>query len=504
MLATAHASTLIGLEAQTVQVEVDIARGLPAFDLVGLPEASVRESRMRVRSALEGVGFPLPVKRVTVNLAPADVKKNGAGFDLAIACATLAAARECPDELLRDWLLVGELSLTGAVRPVRGVLAKVLCAKKAGFQGVIVPADNAAEAAVVDGIDVRAARSLAEVLSFFRSEYDLPEAQRVHEIPRDETPTVDLADVRGQTAARRALEIAAAGSHNVLFMGPPGGGKTLLARAMPTILPPMTFDESVEVTSIYSISGMLRPGISLVETRPFRHPHHTASAVGIVGGGDPPRPGEIALAHHGVLFLDELPEFPREALEAMREPLEDGTVTIVRARVRTTFPARFTLVGAMNPCPCGFHGDGTERCECTDERVRKYRARVSGPLLDRIDLCVHLPGIALSTLNEPPDGPSSAEVRAKVIEARNRQYARKSNEGECNARVNPKALREAAEMSAEVKHLLTTACERMGLSARASTRVLRVARTIADLEGCEKVSTAHIAEAIGYRSFATG
>jgi magnesium chelatase family protein len=503
MLATAHASTLIGLEAQSVQVEVDIARGLPAFDLVGLPEASVRESRMRVRSALEGVGFPLPARRVTVNLAPADVRKNGAGFDLAIACATLAAARECPDELLRDWLLVGELSLTGAVRPVRGVLAKVLCAKKAGFQGVIVPADNAAEAAVVDGIDVRAARSLSEVLAFFRSEYQLPEAQRVHDVQREES-TVDLADVRGQGAARRALEIAAAGSHNVLFMGPPGGGKTLLARTMPTILPPMTFDESVEVTSIYSISGMLRPGVSLVETRPFRHPHHTASAVGIVGGGDPPRPGEIALAHHGVLFLDELPEFPREALEAMREPLEDGTVTIVRARVRTTFPARFTLVGAMNPCPCGFHGDGTDRCECSDERVRKYRARVSGPLLDRIDLCVHLPGIALSALSEPPDGPSSTEVRSKVIAARERQYARKSNEGECNARMNPRALREAAEMSADVKHLLTAACERMGLSARASTRVLRVARTIADLEASERVSTAHIAEAIGYRSFATG
>jgi magnesium chelatase family protein len=502
MLAMAHASTLVGLEALPVQVEVDIARGLPAFDLVGLPEASVRESRMRVRSALEQVGFPLPTRRVTVNLAPADVRKHGAGFDLAIACATLGAARECPDEPLRDWLLIGELSLTGAVRPVRGVLAKVLCARRQGMRGAIVPADNAAEAAVVEGIDVRAARSLSEVLSFFQGTFVLPTVERAQG-GGELTDTIDLADVRGQHAARRALEIAAAGAHNVLFMGPPGGGKTLLARAMPGILPPLNFEEAVEVTSIYSVAAMLPAGVSLIERRPYRHPHHTATAVGIVGGGDPPRPGEIALAHHGVLFLDELPEFSREALEAMREPLEEGTVTIVRSRVRTTFPARFSLIAAMNPCPCGYQGDPSDRCECSDERVRRYRARVSGPLLDRIDLCVHLPGSSAMVYGEAPDGPPSREVRERVIAARERQRAREANAREPNARLQPRALRSVAHLGPDARALLSAAAERMGLSARATTRVLRVARTIADLEAETEVTTVHLAEAIGYRSFAS-
>lgn len=423
MLAMAHASTLVGLEALPVQVEVDIARGLPAFDLVGLPEASVRESRMRVRSALEQVGFPLPTRRVTVNLAPADVRKNGAGFDLAIAMATLAAAKESPEDMLRDWLLVGELSLTGALRPVRGVLAKVLCARKRGLRGAIVPTENAAEAAVVSGVDVRAAGTLAEVVAFFHGNFALPTAQRVGDATTDPA-VLDLADVRGQHTARRALEISAAGAHNILFMGPPGGGKTLLARTMPGILPPLTFDESVEVTSIYSVAGMLPSGVSLIERRPYRHPHHTASTVGIVGGGDPPRPGEIALAHHGVLFLDELPEFSRDALEALREPLEEGTVTIVRSRVRTTFPARFTMIGAMNPCPCGYQGDPSDKCECSDERVRRYRSRVSGPLLDRVDLFVHLPSSSAMVYSEAPDGPPSRDVRARVITARETDSSR--------------------------------------------------------------------------------
>jgi magnesium chelatase family protein len=503
MLATAHSSTLVGLEAYPVHVEVDIARGLPAFDLVGLPEASVKESRVRVRSALDQLGFPFPSKRVTVNLAPADVRKYGAGFDLAIAVATLAASSEVPADVLAEWMLVGELSLTGAIRAVRGVLSQVLCAKRRGFKGVIVPAANAAEAAVVDGIDVRAAATLRDVVDFLTGRGEL-EAARAEGGPVMRDAPTDLSDVRGQGAAKRALEIAAAGGHNVLFVGPPGGGKTMLARTMPGLLPPMTFSEAIEATSIHSVAGLLRPGVSLLDERPFRAPHHTASTVGLVGGGDPPRPGEIALAHHGVLFLDELPEFPREALEGLREPLEEGAVTIVRARTRTTFPARFTLVAAMNPCPCGYHGDPLDRCSCSDERVKRYRARVSGPLLDRIDLYVALPPVRIAQLGEPADGPTSAEVRARVVAARERQRSRPNTEGEINARLAPRVLREVAALEGDARTLLSTACERLGLSARAAMRVLRVARTIADLEGEERIASAHIAEAIGYRTPGVG
>ena len=496
MLATAHSSTLVGLEAYPVHVEVDIARGMPAFDLVGLPEASVKESRVRVRSALDQMGFPFPTKRVTVNLAPADVRKYGAGFDLAIAIATLAASNECPTDKLEAWMLIGELSLTGALRSVRGVLTQVLCAKRRGFQGVIVPIANAAEAAVVDGIDVRGAESLRAVVEFLSDRGDLEHGRARPGNGPSET-ALDLSDVRGQAAAKRALEIAAAGGHNVLFVGPPGGGKTMLARTMPGLLPPMTFDEAIETTAIHSVAGLLRPGVSVLDERPFRAPHHTASTVGLVGGGEPPRPGEIALAHHGVLFLDELPEYPRDALEALREPLEEGAVTIVRARSRTSFPARFMLLAAMNPCPCGFHGDPSDRCTCSDDRVKRYRARISGPLLDRIDLYVPLPPVRIAQLGEPADGPKSAEVRARVVACRDRQLAREGNGRECNARVSPRALRDIAPLDGDARTLLSTASERLGLSARAATRVLRVARTIADLEGEERLVSAHVAEARG-------
>jgi magnesium chelatase family protein len=361
-----------------------------------------------------------------------------------------------------------------------------------------VPDANAAEAAVVDGVDVRAAASLRDVVEFLAGRRELGRARAAPgELP-GEAPT-DLAEVRGQAAAKRALEIAAAGGHNALFMGPPGGGKTMLARTMPGLLPPMTFEEAVEATSVHSIAGLLRPGVSLLEHRPFRAPHHTASTVGLVGGGDPPRPGEIALAHHGVLFLDELPEFPRDALEGLREPLEEGAVTIVRARNRTTFPARFTLVAAMNPCPCGYHGDASDRCTCSDERVKRYRARLSGPLLDRIDLFVALPPVRVAELGEPTEGPGSREVRARVTSARERQRQRAANCAEPNARLPPRALREVAPLDADARALLTTAAERLGLSARAATRVLRVARTIADLEDEPRVSTTHLGEALGYR-----
>jgi len=499
MLAICHSSTIVGLEAFEVEVEVDIARGLPAFDLVGLPEAAVKESRVRVRSAIEHMGFAFPMRRVTVNLAPADVRKFGAGFDVAIAVAVLAASGEVPAEALIPWVMIGELSLNGSIRPVRGVLTQVLGAKRRGARGVIVPYDNAAEAAVVEGIDVRVAPSLRAVIEFLRSEGELEPARAGDNAVRPES-TVDLADVRGQSAAKRALEIVAAGGHNVLFSGPPGGGKTMLARTIPGLLPAMSFDESLETTAIHSVAGLLRPGVPLMAERPFRAPHHTASAVGLLGGGEPPRPGEIALAHNGVLFLDELPEFLRDALEGLREPLEDGCVTIVRARSRTTFPAKFTLVAAMNPCPCGFYGDPSDRCSCSDDRIKKYRARISGPLMDRIDLFVPLPPVRVAQLGEPPDGPHTSDVRARVVAARERQRLRPVQRGEINSRLASRSLNDIAALDAESRALLSTASDRLGLSARAATRVLRVARTIADIEGVDAVASAHVAEAIGYRT----
>ncbi len=505
MLATTHASSLIGLEAFPVHVEVDIARGLPTFDLVGLAEAAVRESRTRVRAALEQSGYVFPMRRVTVNLAPADVRKAGTGFDLAIAIATLAATGDCGADDLEHWLLLGELSLTGGLRGVRGVLPQVLAARQRGLRGVIVARDNATEAAIVQGIDVRAASTLREVTDFLSGG---PELQRVPSgVPHESDDlgvdepwgeTLDLTDVRGQEQAKRAFEIAAAGAHNLLLVGPPGGGKTMLARTMPTLLPRLEFQEALEVTAVHSVAGTLRRGVALMHRRPFRAPHHTASSVGLVGGGDPPRPGEIALAHHGVLFLDELPEFQREALEALREPMEEGQVTIVRARSRAVFPARFTLVAAMNPCPCGYAGDPSDRCDCADERVNRYRSRVSGPLLDRVDLHIQLPPVRVAQLGEAAAGPTSADVRTRVCASRRIQYAR--NGGDCNARLGVRALREVTDLDPACTHLLSGAAERLGLSARAINRVLKVARTIADLGGEARVRPHHLAEAVGYRA----
>lgn len=497
MLATTQSSTLVGLDAFPVQVEVDITRAMPTFDLVGLAEAAVRESRTRVRAAIEQSGYPFPIRRVTVNLAPADLRKSGTGFDLAIAIATLAAAGECSADSLDAWMLLGELSLTGSVRGVRGVLPQVMAARERGVRGAIVATENLSEAAAVEGIEVLGAESLRDVVEFLAGRGALQSASPFVESTADETSLLDLRDIRGQDHAKRAFEVAAAGGHNVLLTGPPGGGKTMLARAMPTILPAMSFRERVEVTAVHSAGALLRPGAGLLTERPFRAPHHTASAVGLVGGGDPPRPGEIALAHHGVLFLDELPEFPRESLEGLREPLEEGSVTIVRARTRARYPARFTLVAAMNPCPCGYHGDPSDRCACPEERVRRYRGRVSGPLLDRIDLVIHLPPMRMQSLQQPPSGPSSAEVRARVEAAREAQRARGE---EINARLGVRALRERCALDPQSTRILEAASDRMGLSARAIHRVIKVARTIADLEGSERISAGHVAESIGYRA----
>jgi magnesium chelatase family protein len=489
------------LQAHLVRVEVEGRRGPPIFELVGLAEAAVRESRVRVKSALAQCGLFLWECQVVVNLAPADVKKTGSGFDLAIAVAAAGALGFVPAEALQGVLFIGELSLEGTVQPLRGVLPQLLGARARGVKRAIVPRANAAEAALVEGVDVRTVGSLDELLAALRGGSELPVAVGPAEVTTRHGSLDDLAEVRGQVGARRALEIAAAGGHNLLMIGPPGAGKTMLARRLPGLLPPLATEEALEVTAIHSVAGLLS-STRLSRQRPFRAPHHTVSEVGLVGGGDGPRPGEVSLAHHGVLFLDELAEFRRPALEALRQPLEDGVVSISRAHAKATFPARFVLVCAMNPCPCGWMGDGSRRCACTMERVRAYRAKVSGPLLDRIDVHVVLPPVEVAALQGSARGEASDVVRARVEGARAVQR-RRMEKSEASAPVNaslpPRDLERVAVPCADGARLLAAAVERLALSARAYGKVLRVARTIADLDGSADVRPAHVAEAIGLR-----
>jgi magnesium chelatase family protein len=511
MLAQLYSGTVLGIEAILIMVEIEAVRGVPSMTVVGLAESAVREGRERVSAALQNSGFGVRLQRITVSLAPADVRKEGSAFDLPIALGVLAACGIVPRERLAGHCFVGELGLDGELRAVRGVLALAEECTRERIATLIVPKANAAEAAATGGVDVRAATSLREVVAYLCGRRPLA-APRARADDRELSPladAADLSDVRGQAYARRALEIAAAGQHNLLFIGPPGAGKSLLARRLPGILPPLSRVEAVEVTKIHSVAGRLRPGQALLLRRPFRAPHHTISDAGMIGGGSQPRPGEASLAHHGVLFLDELPEFRRHVLDALRQPVEDGEVFIGRARFGVRFPARFMLVAAMNPCPCGFHGSGTARCVCNAGQIARYLGRVSGPLLDRIDLHVEVMAVRESELLRGGPGEATAIVAERVARARERQLARFATGGAddggtfedvfANAQMPPALIRRYAEPDTAAARLLRHAVGRLGLSARGLHRVLRVARTIADLADETNIRVEHVAEAIQYR-----
>ena len=492
-LAITHTRALEGVASPQVTIEVHVSNGMPGLSIVGLPETAVRESKDRVRGALLTGRFEFPARRITINMAPADLPKEGSRFDLPMAIGMLAATGQIPADGLSGYEFVGELALDGSLRPVSGILPTALACRDAG-RTLVCPAGNAAEAALVEGARVLAADHLLAICAHLRGHASLPEARAPETTPADDEQP-DLADVRGQRHARRALEIAAAGGHNLLMVGPPGTGKSLLASRLPGILPPMTADEALESAAIRSVT---RDGIDprAWKRRPFRHPHHTASGVALVGGGSHPRPGEISLAHNGVLFLDELPEFDRRALEVLREPLETGTITISRAARQAEFPARFQLVAAMNPCPCGWLGDSSGRCHCTPEQVRRYRARISGPLLDRFDMHIEVPRIGQVQLMRSPPGEPSASVRERVTAARKRQLDR---QGLPNHRLGQRAIDRHCRLTEDDRRLLETAMERFGLSARAWHRILRLARTIADLDGATDIATRHLTEALSYR-----
>lgn len=507
MLAKVLSSAVMGIDAFLVEVEVDITSGLPTFTTVGLPEASVKESKERVKSAISNSGYTFPDDRITVNLAPAHIKKEGTGFDLPIALGILTATQIISQSIISKYLVLGELSLDGRIKPVKGSLPMALAAKHAGYEGIIVPYDNGREASVVAGITVLPVKTLPQLVGFFRGFTKIkPEKTDIFQIFNDKnTFEVDFSEVKGQEHVKRSLEVAAAGGHNLIMIGPPGSGKTMLAKRVPTILPPITFEEAIETTKIFSVIGMLPKDKALITKRPFRSPHHTISDAGLIGGGHIPRPGEVSLAHNGVLFLDELSEFKKHVLEVLRQPLEDLQVTISRAALTLTYPSSFMLIAAMNPCPCGYFSDPKHECRCTYPQIHRYRSKISGPLMDRIDIHVEVPAVPYKDLVGDPDAESSEVIGERVSIARARQFERfKRTKIYCNAQMINRHIKKHCRIDNASCDLLESAIDKLGLSARAYNRILKIARTIADLDDASDISVNHIAEAVQYRSLDRG